>query len=112
MAAFNESDRVSEWLADKILDLNADTVRWVLTSATTPTTAMDDVADITQIATGGGYTQFTDAANTFNTTNPTISFTRSTGQTTVNVSQAVLTATAGGVAPFRYVVLIDDTVTV
>jgi hypothetical protein len=110
MATFSTGDRLGEWLADKILDLNADTIRWALTNSA-PTDAMDDILDITQIATGGGYTQFTDGASTFNTSNPTVSFSRSTGTTTVSASASVLTASAA-VATFRYVVLVDDTVTV
>src|SRR5215203_1215097 len=107
MAAFLEMDPVSEDLANKILDLNSDVFKWVLTNTAPAAGTNFLLASITQIATSGGYTQMTDGAGGIATT---LSFSRTGQTTTVSHTTGVFTAT-GAVGPFRYVCLVDDTPT-
>lgn len=104
MATFNRINNFSRDLADKLYDLNSDTFRWMLTN-TAPVASNATRGDITEIATGGGYTQSTGAGAGGLTT--TLSFALVGAQTTVSVTQAQLVAT-GAVATFRYAVLFDE----
>jgi hypothetical protein len=102
MATFVEVDTLSENLADKILDLNSDTFKWVLTN-TLPTVGGTLLySNITELANGNGYTTGGLAV--------TLSFSRTGQTTTVSGTQTVLTAT-GAVGPFRYACLVDTTPT-
>lgn len=105
MATFTENDVFSEDLANKIHDLNSDVFKWVLTNTAPVLGSTFLLANVTQIVTGGGYTQMTDGAGGLATT---LSFARSGQTTTVSGTQAVLTA-SGAVGPFRYIVLVNDT---
>jgi hypothetical protein len=105
MANFTEVDVFSEDMANKIHDLNSDTFRWVLSNAAPVLASTFLLSNVTQIATGGGYTQMTDGAGGLSTT---LSFSRSGQTTTVSGTQVVLTAT-GAVGPFRYLILVNDT---
>jgi hypothetical protein len=107
MATFTENDVFSEDLANKIHDLNSDTFRWVLSNTAPVLSSTFLLSNVTQIATGGGYTQMTDGAGGLTTT---LSFSRSGQTTTVSGTQVVLTA-SGAVGPFRYIILINDTPT-
>ncbi len=109
MATFVENDIFSEDLANKIHDLNSDVFRWVLSNTAPAAATTDLLADITQIATGGGYTQMTDGAGGLLLAGG-MSFARSGQTTTVSVPQHVFTAT-GAVAVFRYIILVNDTPT-
>lgn len=110
MAAFVEVDTLSENLIEKIIDINSDFFRWVLTNTAPTAGATLLLSNITQIATGGGYTQMSDGAGGLPTAGTgALTFSR-TGQTTTISAGAntVLTAT-GAVGPFRYLCLVDDT---
>jgi phage-related protein len=107
MPAFVEPDILSEDIANKIHDFNSDTFRWVLSNTAPVLASTFLLSNVTQIATGGGYTQMTDGANGLATT---VSFSRTGQTTTVNTTQVVLTAT-GAVATFGYIILINDTPT-
>lgn len=101
MAVFNKFNIFSEDLAEKVHDLNADTLR-VYLSNTTPDAAADAVkADLAEISTVNGYTGAVDTQNATS---------RSGGTTSVTGVDVVITAT-GAVGPFRYVVLYNDTPT-
>ena len=103
MAAFVKFEAFSEHLAEKVHDLNADTLR-VYLSNTAPDVAADVVkADLAEIAGGNGYT-----ANGEDTQNST---SRSGGTTSVVGVDIVWTASGGAIATFRYSVLYNDTPT-
>jgi hypothetical protein len=107
MATFTEPDVLSEDIANKIHDFNSDTFRWVLSNTAPVLGTTFLLSNITQISTGGGYTQMTDGAGGLTTT---VSFSRSGQTTTVSGTQVVLTA-SGAVGPFRYLILVNDTPT-
>ena len=102
MASFTKFEVFSENLAEKVHDLNADTLKVMLTN-TAPTASTDATkSDITEISAGNGYT-----AGGEDTQNAT---SRSGGTTSVTGVDVVWTA-SGAVGPFRYVVLYNDTPT-
>ena len=101
MASFVKFNTFVEALGRKVHNLNADTLKVVLTN-TAPTASTDDqLADITQISNGNGYTTGGAAA-----ASNAYSQTSGTGKLTAN--DVVFTAT-GSVGPFRYAVLYNDT---
>lgn len=101
MAAFNKFEAFSEHLAEKVHDLNADTLKIYL-SNTAPDAAADAVkADLAEISAGNGY-----AAGGDDVQNAT---SRSGGTTSITGTDVTVTASGGTVGPFRYVVLYNDT---
>ncbi len=101
MAVFARFNIFSEDLAEKVHDLNADTLRVYLTN-TAPDAAADAVkTDLAEISTGNGYTGPVDTQNATS---------RASGVTSVTGVDVVVTA-SGAVGPFRYVVLYNDTPT-
>lgn len=103
MATFNRFDVFSENLAEKVHDLNADTLR-VYLSNTAPNAATHAVkADIAEISGGNGYT-----ANGEDTQNAT---SRTGAVTSVTGVDITWTATGAGFGPWRYAILYNDTPT-
>lgn len=101
--AFNKFEAFTEHLAEKVHNLDADTLRCYL-SNTTPDAAADTVkADLAEISGGNGY-----SAGGHDTQNAT---SRSGGTTSITGTDIVITASGGTVGPFRYVVLDNDTPT-
>jgi hypothetical protein len=101
MAAFNKIEQFSEDLAEKVHNLDADTLAIYLTNAT-PSASLDAVkADLAEISTGNGYTGPQDVQNATS---------RSGGTTSVTGVDVTITAT-GAVGPFQYVPLMNDTPT-
>lgn len=102
MAAFNKFEAFSEHLAEKVHDLNADTLKVYLTN-NAPDAALDAVkADLVEsVAGGNGYT-----AGGHDTQNVT---SRTGGTTSVVGTDIVITAAGGTIGPFRYAVLYNDT---
>lgn len=93
----------SEHLAEKVHDLNADTLKSYLTNAT-PSAADDAVkADLAEITAENGYTAGGDDVQ--NATS------RTGGVTSVTGTDVTVTASTGTVGPFRYPVLYNDTPT-
>jgi hypothetical protein len=91
-------------LGTKLIDLNGDTLKVALTN-TAPTAATDDeLADITQVANGNGYTTGGTAA-----ASNAYSQTGGVGKLTAN--DVVFTGSGAGFGPFRYAVLYSDTST-
>jgi hypothetical protein len=79
-----------------------DTFKLMLTN-TAPTAATgEDAADITEISAGGGYTA---GGQTLDS----VTVTRSGGVAKVTIADEVITATSGGIATFRYLVIINST---
>jgi len=105
MAAFTKFNTFVEALAEKAHNLGADTLRIAL-SNTSPTAATD---------TGflpGSLHPAPAAANGYSATQATISSSaQTTGTYKLVLADVVFTATAGGIGPFRYAILYNDTAT-
>lgn len=106
MATFTKFNKFLEQLAEKKYDLGADTLKFALTN-TAPTPETDTVFLPGSLhpppAAVNGYTALGHAATI-------ASSTESGGVYTLAcVTDVVITATAGGIGPFRYVILYDDT---
>lgn len=100
MATFNKFNKFSLGLGNKVFNLGSDTLKVALTNVA-PTAATDDtLSDLTEIV----YTNL--SARTITTT----SFTETSGTSKLILADLTLTA-SGNVAPFRYVVIYDDTAT-
>lgn len=99
MATFQKFESFVEHLAEKVHNLDSDTLVCYLSNAT-PDAAGDSVkADLAEISTGNGYTGVQDTQNATS---------RSSGVLSVTGVDIVITA-SGAVGPFRYVVLANDT---
>lgn len=109
MATWTRPDVFSLNLANKVYDLDSDTFRFVLSNTAPVAGTTNLLSNVTQIATGGGYTQMTDGANGLAATMSALS---SSGQvTTVALASNVVLTASGAVGTFRYIILIDDTPT-
>ena len=103
MASFVKFNAFIENLGRGAINLHTDTLKVALTN-TAPTASTDDeLADITQIANGNGYTTGGTAVGS-----NAYSQTSGTGKLTGN--DVVFTA-SGSMGPFRYAVLYSDTST-
>ena len=104
MAAYNKFHQFVEDLAKKVHNLSADTLKVYLTNAT-PSASDDAVkADLAEIATGNGYTgPITLTITSCEQTAGTLKL--------ILADPALITASGGSIAPFRYVVLFNDTPT-
>lgn len=103
MASFVKYEVYSENLSEKVHDLNADTLK-VMLSNSAPNVATHAVrADATEISGGNGYTS--GGADTQNATS------RSGGTTSVTGVDVTFTASGGSIGAFRYAILYNDTPT-
>lgn len=102
MAAFNKFEIFTEDLAEKVHDLNLDTLK-VYLSNTAPVATNTVKANIAEITAQNGY-----PAGGSDTTNAT---SRSGGTTSITGTDVVWTASGGSFGPFRYVILYNDTPT-
>lgn len=105
MATFNKFQDFSEQLARGVHDWDAHTFKIALTNTLPVNTqvSLDTVTNHAAPAAANGYTAGGTAT--------TITVAEVTGTTTVSGTQVVFTATAGGIGPFRYAVLYNDTAT-
>lgn len=103
MAAGVKYEIFSEDLSEKVHDLNADTLK-VLLSNTAPVVGTHQTrSQVTEIGGGNGYTSGgTDIQNATS---------RSGGTTSITGVDVVFTAAGGTIGPFRYVILYNDTPT-
>lgn len=94
-------------LANGAIDLDSHTFKAVLTNSAPSAANDDELADITQIANGSGYTTggVTLASVTWAETGS------GTGVWRFSAADFSWTASGGTIGPFRYVVLYDDTAT-
>lgn len=100
MASFNKFEVFSENLAEKVHNLDADTLK-VYLSNTAPSASADSIkTDLAEITNEHGYTGPVDVQNATS---------RSSGTTSVTGTDVVITASGGSVGPFRYVPLYNDT---
>lgn len=103
MATYNKFQPFIEKVFEGAIDFASHTFKVALTNSA-PSAANDELADITQIANGNGYTT---GGSTL-----TISASSQTGGTYKAVaSDLVFTASGGSMAAFRYAVIYDDTAT-
>lgn len=103
MATFNKFNSFVEALAEKVHNLGSDTLKVMLTNSA-PSAANTVKANITEIASGNGYTA--------GGTQAVISASSQTSGTyKLVLADVVFTASGGSIGPFRYVVLYNDTAT-
>jgi hypothetical protein len=100
VATYNKFNSFTEYLINGDIDFDADTFKVMLTNVA-PVATNTVLANLTDLATGGGYTAGGTAT--------TITVTRSSGTTKVAGSDVVFTAAGGTIGPFRYACLYDDT---
>ena len=104
MAAYNKFQDFSEQLVRGVHDWDAHTFKIALTNtAPVATQTTWNLTDHPAPVAANGYTAGGTAT--------TIAVSETTGTTTVTGTQVVFTATAGGIGPFRYAVLYNDTAT-
>lgn len=105
MATYNKFQDFSEQLIRGVHDWDAHTFKIALTNTAPVNTqvSLDTVTNHPAPAAANGYTAGGTAT--------TISISETTGTTTVSGTQVVFTATAGGIGPFRYAILYNDTAT-
>lgn len=101
MADFVKFEAYSEHLAEKVHNLDTDTLKVYLTNTTPNVATMAVKADLAEISAGNGYT-----AGGEDTQNAT---SRAGAVTSVTGTDVTWTASAGTIGPFRYVVLYNDT---
>ena len=106
MASFNLFNKFLSQLANGGYNLGSDTLRFALTN-TAPTAATDTVFDPSEKhpppAAANGYTTGGHSATIDSSTESEGTYTLAC------TTDVVITATAGGIGPFRYVILYDDT---
>lgn len=105
MAAYNKFQDFSEQLVRGVHDWDAHAFKIALTNVAPAATqvSLDPVTNHAAPAAANGYTAGGTAT--------TITISETTGTTTVQGTQVVFTATAGGIGPFRYAILYNDTAT-
>ena len=102
MATFNKFNCFVEDIAEKKHNLGSDTLTVALCAAANAPVATNTVlANLTQIA----YTNLSARALTISSSS------QSSGTYKLVIADLVLTASGGSVAPFRYVVIYNDTAT-
>jgi len=105
MATYTKFQDFSQQLVEGIHDWNAHTFKIALTNTAPVNTqvSLDTTTNHPAPAAANGYTAGGTAT--------TIATSETTGTTTVTGTQVVFTATAGGMGPFRYAILYNDTAT-
>lgn len=102
MASFNKFNSFVEALGRKVHNLNADTLKVVLTNSA-PSASNTQLSDITQISNGNGYT-------TGGTAVASNAYSQTSGTGKLTANDVVFTA-SGSMGPFRYAVLYNYTAT-
>lgn len=101
MAIFNKFNKFVEDIAEKVHNLQADTLKIMLTN-TVPLAANTIKANLSEIAAGNGYT-------TGGTQATVSSSTHTTGVYKLVLADVIFAASGGPIGPFRYAVLYNDT---
>jgi type IV pilus biogenesis protein CpaD/CtpE len=101
MASFNKFNAFVEDMAEKVHNLQSDTLK-VMLSNTAPVATNAVKADITEISAGNGYT----AGGTQATQ---VSSSQASGTYTLKLNNVTFTASVGSIGPFRYCVLYNAT---
>ena len=101
MATFNKFNAFVEDIAEKVHNLQSDTLKVILTNAA-PVATNAVKTDIAEISAGNGYsaggTQATQSSSA-----------QSGGTYTLKLNSATFTASGGAIGPFRYCVLYNST---
>lgn len=103
MATFNKFNSFVEAVAEKVHNLQADTLKVVLTN-TAPVATNAILTDITQIAAGNGYVSGGNTATL-------VSSAQTSGTYKLVLNDVTFTASGGSIATFRYVVLYNSSAT-
>jgi hypothetical protein len=103
MAAFNKVNVFPENIAEKVHNLQSDTIKGMLTN-TAPTSASAIKADITEITAANGYS----AGGVAITVSSSL---QTSGLYKWVLADATITASGGAVGPFRYLAIYNDTPT-
>ena len=103
MATFNKFQPFVENLAEKVFNLQSDTLKVMLVN-TAPVNTNNQKSDLTEISAGNGYT----AGGTASTVS---SSAQTSGTYKLVCADVVFTASGGSIGPFRYAVLYDSTAT-
>lgn len=103
MATYNKFQPYIEKLHEGEINWAGHTFKVALTNSA-PSAASDELADITQISNGNGYT-------TGGTATTVSSSAQTSGTYKAVCTDVVFTASGGSMGPFRYAVLYDDTAT-
>lgn len=103
MASFNKFNIFVENLAEKVHNLESDTLKILLTN-TAPAATNAVRADLTEISAGNGYTSG-------GTQTTVASSSQTSGTYKLVLNDVVFTASGGTIGPFRYAVLYNDTPT-
>lgn len=101
MPAMSKFNTFTKNLAEKVHNLGSDTLKVVLTN-TAPVATNTTLANITQIASGNGYTTNGTAAGLGSST-------QTSGTYKLVLNDVVFTASGGSMGPFRYAVLYNST---
>lgn len=102
MAGFNKFSSFVEALAEKVHNLQSDTLTIALTAAANaPVATNTQLSNLTQIS----YTNCSSRVLTVSSSS------QSSGTYKLVIADLVLTASGGSVGPFRYVVIYNDTAT-
>lgn len=102
MATFNKFNSFVEALAEKVHNLGSDTLTIALcASANAPVATNSQLSNLTQIA----YTNLSSRVLTVSSSAQT------SGTYKLVINDLTLTASGGSVAPFRYIVIYNDTAT-
>ena len=103
MATFNKFQPFVENLAEKVFNLQSDTLKVMLVN-TAPVNTNNQKSNLTEISAGNGYT----AGGTASTVS---SSAQTSGTYKLVCADVVFTASGGSIGPFRYAVLYDSTAT-
>lgn len=103
MATYNKFQPFVENLAEKVFNLQSDTLKVMLTN-TVPVNTNGQKSQLTDIAAGNGYTAGGTAATVSSSA-------QTTGTYKLVLADVTFTASGGSIGPFRYAVLYDDTAT-
>jgi hypothetical protein len=106
-ATFVTFDDLSEQLGKGVHNWGTATLKLALTNVAPNAASHAVLADITQIANGGGYTGGAGGGYAVAGT----VYTESAGEATLSFTDHIIAATGGALAAFRYVVLYNDTPT-
>lgn len=103
MATFNKFNSFVEAIGQKKHNLNADTLKVLLTN-TAPVATNSIKTDLTEIAAGNGYS----AGGSIAASN---TYVQTSGVAKLLATDVTITASGGSIGPFRYAVLYNSTAT-
>jgi len=102
MATFNKFNQFVENLAEKVHNLQTDSLKIMLVNSPAPVATNSIKADLTEIAAGNGYSA---GGTVINITGSV----QTSGTYKLTGDDVVYTAAGGSIGPLRYAVLYDDT---